>query len=110
MKQTLNGQVIAAFGRHMIVRTADGQARRARPFGRVVSAVCGDEVHCRLDARHDELPVVAVLPRRTVRWGTDQRGRAEAVVANVSALLVVVAPLPPPDLFVVDRYLAAAAA
>jgi ribosome biogenesis GTPase len=37
------------------------------------------------------------------------RGEAEAVIANVSQLFVVLAPKPTPDLFVVDRYVAAAA-
>jgi ribosome biogenesis GTPase len=36
-------------------------------------------------------------------------GRAEAVVANLTQLIAVVAPLPEPDWFVVDHYLAAAA-
>jgi ribosome biogenesis GTPase len=110
MKHTLNGQVIAIFGRHLIVRAAGGEELRARLFGRSLDVVCGDEVRCRLDARHDEAHVVTVLPRRSVLWRTSKRGSAEAVVANLTQLLVVLAPLPAPDLFVVDRYLAAATA
>jgi ribosome biogenesis GTPase / thiamine phosphate phosphatase len=109
MKQTLVGRVIATFGRHMIVRVG-AQELRARPFGRAVGAVCGDQVRCRLDARHDEVHVVEVLPRRSVLWRSSKRGGAEAVVANLTQLLVVLAPLPAPELFVVDRYLAAATA
>ena len=37
------------------------------------------------------------------------RGGAELVAANLSLLVVVVAPRPAPDLFLVDRYLAAGA-
>jgi ribosome biogenesis GTPase / thiamine phosphate phosphatase len=107
MKQTLVGRVIATFGRHMIVR-AGGQELRARPFGRAVGAVCGDEVRCRVDARHDEVHVLEVLPRRSVLWRSSKRGGGEAVVANLTQLLVVLAPVPAPELFVVDRYLAAA--
>lgn len=110
MKQTLVGRVIAAFGRHMIVRADDGQVLRARPFGRAVGAVCGDEVRCRVDARHDEVHVLEVLPRRSVLWRASKRGGSEPVVANLTQLLVVLAPLPAPELFVVDRYLAAATA
>jgi ribosome biogenesis GTPase len=110
MQHTVNGRVIATFGRHMIVRTAGGRELRARPFGRSLAAVCGDEVRCRLDARHDEAHVVAVLPRRSALWRTSKHGAAEAVVANLTRLLVVLAPLPAPELFVVDRYLAAATA
>jgi ribosome biogenesis GTPase len=107
MKQTLTGRVTATFGRHMIVR-AGSQELRARPFGRALGAVCGDEVRCRVDSHHDEVHVVEVLPRRSVLWRTSKRGGAEAVVANLTQLLVVLAPLPAPELFVVDRYLAAA--
>lgn len=108
MQQTLVGQVIATFGRHMIVRTGEGAELQARPFGRAVAAVCGDQVRCRVDRLHDEVHVVEVLPRRTALWRANARGGGEAVVANLTQLLVVLAPLPLPDLFIVDRYLAAA--
>jgi ribosome biogenesis GTPase len=111
MKQTLDGRVIAAFGRHLLVRDAGGRELRARPFGRDLTVVCGDDVRCRVDARHDEVHVVEVLPRRTALYrATVRGGGAEPVVANLTRLLVVLAPLPAPDLFIVDRYLAAATA
>jgi ribosome biogenesis GTPase / thiamine phosphate phosphatase len=110
MKQTVDGCVIAAFGRHMLVRTAEGEQLQARPFGRALGAVCGDLVRCRIDARHEEVHVLEVLPRRNVLWRASARGGAQAVVANLTQLLVVLAPLPEPDLFVVDRYLAAGTA
>ncbi|HEY8053990.1 MAG TPA: ribosome small subunit-dependent GTPase A [Steroidobacteraceae bacterium] len=110
MSDTLVGRVVAAFGRHLLVRDATGAELRARPFGRAQSAVCGDEVRCRIDAQHDELHVIEVLPRVSALWRATLRGGAEPVVANLTHLLVVLAPLPVPDLFVVDRYLAAATA
>lgn len=100
--------VIATFGRHMTVRDAAGLRLPARPFGRSLAVVCGDEVLCRPDPLHDELHVVEVLPRRSALYRANVRGRTEPVVANLTRLLVVLAPLPVPDLFVVDRYLAAA--
>jgi ribosome biogenesis GTPase / thiamine phosphate phosphatase len=109
MKQTLQAHVTATFGRHMTVRTADGRCLPARPFGRSLAAVCGDEVRCRVDPHHAELHVVELLPRRTALYRSNLHGGTEAVVANLTQLLVVLAPVPAPDLFVVDRYLAAAA-
>ncbi|HXZ60302.1 MAG TPA: ribosome small subunit-dependent GTPase A [Steroidobacteraceae bacterium] len=109
MSETLEARVVATFGRHMTVRDAAGRRLRARPFGRSLTVVCGDEVRCRADPRHDELHVIEVLPRVSALYRANARGRAEPVVANLSRLLVVLAPLPVPDLFVVDRYLAAAA-
>jgi ribosome biogenesis GTPase / thiamine phosphate phosphatase len=49
-----------------------------------------------------------VLPRRTALYRSNARGGVEPVLANLTLLLVVVAPAPPPDPFVADRYLAAA--
>lgn len=108
MNDSVTGLVIAAFGRHMLVRLADGGERRARPFGRGLTVVCGDHVRCTLDAHHEELHVAEVLPRRTALYRSNLRGATEPVVANLTQLLVVLAPLPVPDFFVVDRYLAAA--
>jgi ribosome biogenesis GTPase len=110
MTPTVIGCVVAAFGRHLVVRTADGATLSARPFGRALAVVCGDEVRCRFDRQHEELHVIEVLPRRNALWRANARGRAEPVVANLTELLVVLAPLPLPDLFVVDRYLCAATA
>ena len=108
MTPTVIGSVIATFGRHLVVRTADGAQLQARPFGRALGVVCGDEVRCRVDRQHEEVHVIEVLPRRNALWRANARGGAEAVVANLTELLVVLAPLPLPDLFVTDRYLCAA--
>jgi len=110
MTTTVIGRVIATFGRHLVVRAADGAELRARPFGRSLAVVCGDEVRCRVDRQHEELHVIEVLPRRNALWRANARGGAEPVVANLTQLLVVLAPVPLPDLFVVDRYLCAATA
>jgi ribosome biogenesis GTPase len=105
---TFDARVIAAFGRHLLVQDASGRALKARPFGRELGAVCGDDVRCRNDPRHGEVHAIEVLPRRTALYRSNARGRVEAVLANITRLLVVIAPLPPPDPFVADRYLAAA--
>jgi len=94
MKQTLVGRVIAAFGGTCwCARPAAGNWR-ARPFGRALIVVCGDDVRCSVDSRHDEVHVVEVLPRRTVLYRANQRGGAEPVVANLTRLLVVLARFP----------------
>jgi len=104
-----DAEVIAAFGRHLLVRTGE-QELRARPAGRRLSIVCGDRVRCEVDRTHDEVLIVEVLPRRTLLARSNLRGESEPVVANITQLVVVVAPLPVPDFFIVDRYLCAATA
>jgi ribosome biogenesis GTPase len=104
-----DAEVIAAFGRHLLVRAGDREMR-ARPAGRKLSIVCGDRVHCEVDRAHDEVQIVEVLPRRTLLARANLRGVSEPVVANITQLVVVVAPLPAPDFFILDRYLCAATA
>ena len=100
--------VVAAYGRRFEVRDAAGQHHEARPQGRKQSVVCGDRVRCQHDPQHDELAIEAVLPRQTLLARANLRGDSEAVAANLTQLLVVLAPQPAPDLFVLDRYLCAA--
>src|SRR5687768_14359678 len=88
--------VIAAFGRHLLVRNAAGEELRARPSGRKLSIVCGDRVCCETDGVNEAL-IVEVLPRRTLLARANLRGESEPVVANITQLVVVVAPLPAPD-------------
>src|SRR5262245_35465518 len=104
-----DADVVAAFGRHLLVRNAAGTELRARPSGRKLSIVCGDRVRCEPESAHDAL-IVEVLPRRTLLARANLRGASEPVVANITQLVVVVAPLPAPDFFIVDRYLCAATA
>jgi ribosome biogenesis GTPase len=108
MPDTFDALVIATFGRHLLVRDAAGRELKARPFGRGLVIVAGDKVVCRDDARNNETHVLELRPRRNALYRSNVRGGAEPVVANLSQLLVVLAPMPVPDLFVLDRYLAAA--
>lgn len=108
MNDTFEARVTATYGRHLLVRDASGKELQARPFGRGLTVVCGDNVRYRIDPHHDEVHVVEVLARRSALYRSNLRGVTEPVVANLSRLLVVMAPLPAPDLFVIDRYLAAA--
>jgi ribosome biogenesis GTPase len=105
---SFEAQVIGAYGRHLHVRDATGACHDARPFGRRMHCVCGDQVRCESNAAHGEVHVLEILPRTSVLSRSSLRGEAEAVVANLSLVVVVFAPLPSPDLFVVDRYLCAA--
>lgn len=101
-------QVIAAYGRHVKLRNAAGLVMEARPFGRKLQVVCGDRVRCSRDPHHDEIHVTEILPRQGALWRATVRGGAEPVVAHLTQLVTVLAPLPKPDPFIIDRYLCAA--
>ncbi len=101
-------EVVASFGRRVRVRDEHGLERDARPIGRRLGVLCGDQVLCRDDPTHGETHVVQVEPRTTVLRRANVRGGSEPIVANVTLLLVVIAPKPAADLFIADRYLCAA--
>ncbi len=101
--------VLIAHGPSARVRFSDGSEAQARAAGRDLQVVCGDEVRCDRDAQHAQWMIQQVMPRRSALYRSNVRGRAELVAANLTTLVIVVAPRPQPDLFLVDRYLAAAA-
>lgn len=101
-------RVAVTHGRHLQVRTLQGEQIAARPAQRNLRIVCGDWVRVAYDRQHAELRVLAAEPRSTALYRSDARGNGELIAANVTLLLVVFAPEPAPDLFVVDRYLCAA--
>jgi ribosome biogenesis GTPase / thiamine phosphate phosphatase len=106
--ESFQAEVVAAFGRHLLVRDAAGAELRARPAGRKLSIVCGDRVRC--EGERSDVLIVEVLPRRTLLARANLRGESEPVVANITQLIVVIAAMPAPDFFIVDRYLCAATA
>lgn len=108
MNVPFDAQVTAVFGRNLLVRDRAGEEHRARVRGRRLAVVCGDEVVCERDATHGEVHVTEARPRRTALYRSNLRGEAEPVLANLSRLFVVLAPVPVPDFFVVDRYISAA--
>lgn len=104
----LPARVIVAHGRLLRVRSDEGSESVARVARRELQVVCGDRVRCEHDARHDELRVVALEPRSGALYRSNARGGSELIAANLTLLVAVVAPLPVPDFYVVDRYLCAA--
>ncbi len=107
MSSHREAEVLATFGRGLLLRLDDGTLQSARPFGRRLVIVCGDRVACDTDS-HGEWLVREVRPRRSSLWRSNARGDSELLAANLDLLCVVIAPAPAPDLFMVDRYLCAA--
>lgn len=106
--ERFDADVIAAYGRHVLLRDDAAVILRARPFGRDLDIVCGDRVACQRDA-HGEVLATAVHKRSSVLLRSNARARSEPIVANLTMAAVVIAAVPRPDPFMIDRYLCAAA-
>ena len=107
-QETSVGRVIASHGRHVMVEASDERRVPCSLSARRLQVVCGDEVRWRLSDSAGTGVVVDRLPRRSTLSRTNTKGQNEVVVANISQLIVVFAPEPTPDFFIVDRYIAAA--
>lgn len=103
-----NALVTGAYSRRMELRLADGRIVTARIKGKRLKPVCGDRVRAEPIANESDWLLTDVMPRDNELTRPDSRGRTEILAANLSAVVVMAAPEPAPDWFVVDRYLAAA--
>jgi len=101
-----SGIVLASYGRGVLVQTG-GAALRCALKGRGQRIVCGDRVVWAAPPGGDP-SIQSVASRRNLIERIDARGRPEPVAANIDRLVIVVAPEPVPDWFLVDRYWAAA--
>ena len=102
------GRVIASYGKRMIVEDPLGERHPAFVGRRGLRLVCGDRVRWRAAEQGGDVAVLELLPRDTELARPDSRGRVEVLAANLDQVVVVCAPEPPPDPFIIDRYLAAA--
>ncbi|MFM7532420.1 MAG: ribosome small subunit-dependent GTPase A [Rubrivivax sp.] len=101
----LEGLVVAAHGRHVLLQTDDGRRLLAHPRGKRGQAVVGDRVHWL--ASGNEAVVEAVLPRRNLLFRQDA-WRTKSFAANLDAVLVLVSADPPFSERMVARALIAA--
>lgn len=104
MDNTRAGRVVAGHGRRFVVEAEDGARLLCLTAGRAVQPVCGD--HVKVDSSADPR-IVEVLPRRSLFSKADGRGRSVPAVANLDWVFMVLAPVPMPELFLMDKYLAA---
>jgi ribosome biogenesis GTPase len=103
MKESRDARVVAGHGRRFVVETETGERILCLTATRSVQPVCGDRV--RIGAG-DAPGILEVLPRRSLFSKADARGRPVPAAANLDFVLMVLAPLPAPELFLMDKYLA----
>lgn len=102
----LAGQVIAAYGRHYLVETADGRRYACFPRGKKSAVACGDRVSIAQTA--DAQGVIEAVDPRTTLFARAAAYRQKLIAANVSQLAIVVAAEPSFSEELINRCLVAA--
>ena len=103
------GLVIANHGQTLIVEAGNGQLQRCAARQNLGRLACGDRVVWQASSTGDGV-VVAVDERRSLLTRPDYNGQPRPVAANLDAVAVVLAPMPEPSEYLIDRYLIAIAA
>lgn len=103
-----SGRIIASYGQRGVLDPGDGTRRRYVLKGRQLRAVCGDVVDWQEQKDSSDALVTAIDERSNVLERPDSTGKPEPIAANLTRLIVVLAPEPEPDFFIADRYLCSA--
>lgn len=102
-----HGRVITRHGRNLVVRDAAGELHHCLFRQNLGELVCGDHVVWQSTGAGEGV-VTARLERRSALTRPDYSGRDKALAANVTQLVIVLAPEPEPTGFLIDQYLVAA--
>jgi len=102
-----HGRVITRHGRNLVVRDDQDVLHHCLFRQNLGGIACGDRVVWQATAPGEGV-VTARLERRSALTRPDYSGRDKALAANVSQLVIVLAPEPEPTGFLIDQYLVAA--
>ncbi|SEN41424.1 ribosome small subunit-dependent GTPase A [Nitrosomonas marina] len=100
------GLVIAVFGRHYSVETAEGELLSCVMRGKKGGVACGDKVTIRATGT-DQGVIEAIHPRKTLLYRSDAF-KEKIIAANVSQIIIVIAAVPSYSEELVNRCLIAA--
>ena len=100
MKPTIQGRIVASFGRHYLAELAGGELITCVPRGKKSEVACGDEVEIIRtadastgDGTGAQGVIERIMPRRSLLHRSDAF-REKLIAANVTQIIVVVAAEP----------------
>lgn len=102
--EELPGRVLCRFGQNLVVTDAAGNPRPCLVRANLNDVVCGDHVVWQPTADGAGV-ITAVQPRHGVLARPDYSGRQKPLAANLTQLVIVVAPRPEPTGYLIDQYL-----
>jgi ribosome biogenesis GTPase len=101
------GLVIVNYGKSMLVEDAAGALHRCVARRSLGSIVCGDRVNWQATGNQEGV-ITAIAPRRSVLSRADGTDRQRPLAANIDQIMIVAAPEPVLEPFLVDKYTVAA--
>jgi ribosome biogenesis GTPase len=105
------GLVIARYGSRIEVEGMEGphsgEVWRCHIRSNLEALVTGDRVVWQADTTNQVGVVTALLPRHSLLTRPDPYQRIKPVAANIDRILLVIAPLPSPSPWLIDRYIVA---
>ncbi len=104
--QLINGQVIAAFGRHFSIETEDGEVLSCVMRGKRTGLACGDQVEIKSTTPGQGV-IERIKVRKTLLYRSDAF-KEKLIAANVSQIIIVVAAVPSFSEELITRCLVAA--
>ncbi len=104
---SLEGLVVTRHGQNLVVSDDSGHYTHCLSRQNIGQVVCGDRVVWQPTGDNQGV-VTAILPRDTALIRPNYSGEQRALAANISQLVIVLAPEPAPTPYLVDQYLVAA--
>lgn len=101
------GRIVVRHGANLAVEDAQGRVLHCLCRQNIGHPVCGDRVVWQRTADGQGV-VTAILPRSSELSRPDYSGRPKPLAANLTRLVVLIAPEPEPSGYLVDQYLVAA--
>jgi ribosome biogenesis GTPase len=101
------GLVVTRHGQNLVVTDDSGRYTHCLSRQNIGQVVCGDRVVWQATGDNQGV-VTAILPRATALIRPNYSGEDRALAANISQLVIVLAPEPAPTPYLVDQYLVAA--
>lgn len=101
------GLVVVRHGANLAVEDGEGRIHHCLARRHIGEPVCGDRVVWQRTGAGQGV-VTAVQPRETVLSRPDYGGRDKPLAANLTQILILLAPQPEPSGYIIDQYLVAA--
>ena len=106
--QNMSGRVISHHGKQLLVELISGELIECRVRSNVEGLVCGDRVTVE-NTHGNDRRINALLERENLLRRIDGNGKTRSIAANVSRLIICLAVVPRPSIFLLDQYLLSAA-